>query len=275
MTTRRLVLVGLGNYTHPLTRHSVGQILLKNLAQRALADPRFRSSGSSTFQLTKSTSSGRFGKHASWTTLITLHPHAPVAGGKTDSVELLFVLPKQLMNVSGPTAVAACHDFLPPIARARTPPPPPREATPPPPSAPSADLSSSSTPSPASGPPPSRPKRTKPPPPPPKPMYRLLALADDLDSPPSSLKYQRGGGPKGHNGIRSLSAALPGGSRDFHRLWVGIGRPEERSEVARWVLAPLGREEFRRVEFDDDSGSGGETLEKAWEEILRVAYEDE
>lgn len=108
-------------------------------------------------------------------------------------------------------------------------------------------------------------------------MYRLLALQDDLDSPPSSVKYQRGGGPRGHNGIRSLSASLPGqgGSRDFHRLWIGIGRPEERSKVAGWVLSALPGTEVHKCEIEEGAVRGGEVLEKAWEEVLRVAYEEE
>ncbi|GAA6007559.1 hypothetical protein JCM10207_006386 [Rhodosporidiobolus poonsookiae] len=261
--TRRLVVVGLGNYTHPLTRHSVGQILLKNLAKRAASDSRFRSSGSSTL------TSAKYGKHSAWTTLITLTPLSQ--DPPKPPLELLFVLPKALMNISGPAVVSACADFLPPLARERTPPPPPPPVVPAPPP-PAAD---SSDPAPLA--PRQQYRRPKPPPAPLKPMYRLLSLQDDLDAPPSSIKYQRGGGPRGHNGVRSLSASLPvqGGSRDFHRLWVGIGRPEERSQVARWVLAPLGRSEVEAVEFDEDRGKGGAALEKAWEEIVRVAYEEE
>ncbi|BGP15463.1 hypothetical protein JCM10213v2_003442 [Rhodosporidiobolus nylandii] len=262
LATRRLVLIGLGNYTHPLTRHSIGQLLLKNLALRASSDPRFRSSGSPTLSLTKA---GGGSKHSAWTTLITLHdpPRPPL--------ELLFVLPKALMNISGPAAVAACAGFLPPIARERTPPPIPLSPPCAPPAAPSAEGGDS-----AIAAPPARQQQTrrKPPPPPPKPMYRLLTLCDDLDLAPSKVKYQRGGGPRGHNGVRSLSSALSG-SRDFHRLWIGIGRPEERSQVAGYVLRPMPREEVHACEFDEASGRGGEVLERAWEEVLRIAYEED
>ncbi|GAA5916649.1 hypothetical protein JCM6882_001571 [Rhodosporidiobolus microsporus] len=266
-TTRRLVLVGLGNYTHPLTRHSVGQILLKNLAVRATRDPRFSSSGSSTLQLTKHDR-----KHASWTTRITLTPltgSGRLFEGKGD-VELLFVLPKQLMNISGPTAYAAFKEFLPPKAREKTPPPPPPPAPPAPAPTPSATASDGSA-----APPPPPKKRSKPPPPPLKPMFRLLSLQDDLDLPPYKLKYQRGGGPRGHNGIRSLSSPSALDSREFHRLWIGIGRPESRDQVADWVLGPLGREEVHSCEAGEEGGKGGEVLERAWEEVLRVAFAEE
>ncbi|GAA5987263.1 hypothetical protein JCM11641_003386 [Rhodosporidiobolus odoratus] len=238
-----------------MTKHSIGQVLLKNLALRAVSDPRFRASGSANLQLAKA----KNGKHSSWTTLITL---TSLQDPPRPPLELLFVLPKQLMNISGPTAAAAFDGFLSPIGRQSTPPPASVE--------PPAILDTTDEP------PPPRRRKSKPPPPPQKPMYRLLTLCDDLDSTPSSLKYQRGGGPKGHNGIRSLSSALGGGpsSRDFHRLWIGIGRPEERSQVARWVLSPLGREEVRACEMGEE-GRGGMALEKAWAEVLRVAYDED
>lgn len=268
----------------------VGQLLLKNLALRALNDPRFRASGSPTLKLEKN------GKYSNWTTRVTLSPTGAVAGmgmgrGKKQKeqkksyegmgdVELLFLLPKALMNISGPAIVAGCQGFLPPLAAAQrartpTPPPPAPPPSPPPPSLPPSSATDSSSPYPPKQPRPARPP--KPPAPPAKSMYRLLTFSDDLDSPPSSLRYQRGGGPRGHNGIRSLSASLPGqgGSRDFHRLWIGIGRPEERSRVAGYVLDALPGEEVRRVEWDEERGRGGEVVEKAWEEVLRVAYEEE
>ncbi|GAA5875437.1 hypothetical protein JCM8547_004405 [Rhodosporidiobolus lusitaniae] len=271
--TKRLVLVGLGNYTHPLTRHSVGQLLLKNLALRALASPLFSSSGSPNFTLTRASESS---KHSSWTTLITLTP----LDAAKPPVELLFLLPKALMNVSGPTVVESCRSLLPPLAqRQRSPSPPLPSPPPPPPEEPVEPHPDPSHPFNLYPRKPRHPPRRslKPPPPPPKPMYRLLAFADDLDSPPSSIKYQRGGGPKGHNGIRSLSSALPGqgGSKDFHRVWIGIGRPERREHVPGWVLGAVPGEEVRALEWDEGRGRGGEALEKAWEEVVRVAYEED
>ncbi|GAA5911566.1 hypothetical protein JCM5296_007212, partial [Sporobolomyces johnsonii] len=236
---RRLVICGLGNWTHPLTRHSIGQLLLKNLALRAASSP--HSSGSATLLATKT------GRHTSWTTRITLAPPEQPA------LELLFVLPKALMNISGPTAIAAMDGFLPPLA------------APSPPSAPHPAASDEVSPAKSDSVKLQLPL---------KPMRRLLTLQDDLDLPPLTLKPQRGGGPRGHNGVRSISSALSG-SRDFHRLRIGIGRPEERSKVADYVLSALGREEVRACEWDEDKRKGGEVLERAWEEVLRIGYEEE
>ena len=55
---------------------------------------------------------------------------------------------------------------------------------------------------------------------------------------------------KGHNGLKSISAAL-GGAKDFHRVAIGIGRPEERdqSNVSAYVLTPFEREIYSSVFF--------------------------
>ncbi len=55
------------------------------------------------------------------------------------------------------------------------------------------------------------------------PPEKLLVIHDDLDMKTGRLKLVKGGGPGGHNGIRSLIQAL--GTRDFYRLKIGIGRP--------------------------------------------------
>lgn len=48
-----------------------------------------------------------------------------------------------------------------------------------------------------------------------------------------------------------------------------MGRPAERDQVAAWVMGPLGRDEVRGCEV------GGKTLERAWEEVLRIGWGDE
>lgn len=63
---------------------------------------------------------------------------------------------------------------------------------------------------------------------------RLLVVHDELDLPPDVVRLKRGGGEGGHNGVRSVSAAL--GTRDFVRLRVGIGRPPGRMDPADFVL---------------------------------------
>jgi len=66
------------------------------------------------------------------------------------------------------------------------------------------------------------------------PAERILVVHDELDLPYGVVRLKLGGGDNGHNGLRSVTAAL--GSRDYHRLRIGIGRPPGRMDPADFVL---------------------------------------
>jgi len=66
------------------------------------------------------------------------------------------------------------------------------------------------------------------------PPEAILVVHDDLDLPPGAVRLKRGGGHGGHNGLRDIIARL--GSRDFHRLRLGIGHPGPGADVTAWVL---------------------------------------
>ncbi|MBS3956403.1 MAG: aminoacyl-tRNA hydrolase [Clostridiales bacterium] len=72
------------------------------------------------------------------------------------------------------------------------------------------------------------------------PVERIIAVHDDIDLPPATVRAKRGGGHGGHNGLRSLHAKL--GSGDYLRVRVGVGRPPGRQDPADYVLEPLGRQ---------------------------------
>lgn len=65
----------------------------------------------------------------------------------------------------------------------------------------------------------------------------LLVVHDDVDLEPGRLQARLGGGLAGHNGLRSIAAAL--GTQDFLRLRIGVGRPGRgyRRPVADYVLS--------------------------------------
>lgn len=73
------------------------------------------------------------------------------------------------------------------------------------------------------------------------PSESVLVVHDDLDLPAGRIRLRSSGGSGGHNGIRSIIEEI--GSEDFWRLRIGIGRPPEGWETARYVLAPFFREE--------------------------------
>jgi PTH1 family peptidyl-tRNA hydrolase len=68
------------------------------------------------------------------------------------------------------------------------------------------------------------------------PAERILVFHDELDLTPGEWKISRGGGTKGHNGLRSMKQHL--GSNDFSRCAIGIGRPPHSGfAVNKWVLS--------------------------------------
>jgi len=83
----------------------------------------------------------------------------------------------------------------------------------------------------------------------------ILVIHDDLDMHPGRIKLVATGGAGGHNGIRSVIQCL--GSKDFHRLKVGIGRPGQNGvhadiPVDRYVLSSLARDEQQLLDERKD-----------------------
>jgi peptidyl-tRNA hydrolase, PTH1 family len=66
------------------------------------------------------------------------------------------------------------------------------------------------------------------------PNERIAVIHDELDLPFGTVRLKLGGGDNGHNGLRSVTAAL--GSRDYHRIRIGVGRPPGRVDPADFVL---------------------------------------
>jgi len=63
----------------------------------------------------------------------------------------------------------------------------------------------------------------------------ILVAHDELDIPPGTARFKRGGGHGGHNGLRDIVPAL-GNNKDFYRLRIGIGHPGHASRVTGYVL---------------------------------------
>jgi PTH1 family peptidyl-tRNA hydrolase len=55
------------------------------------------------------------------------------------------------------------------------------------------------------------------------PLPEMLVIVDDFSLPFGKLRFREGGGPGGHNGLRSIIEEL--GTEGFARLRVGIGEP--------------------------------------------------
>lgn len=91
------------------------------------------------------------------------------------------------------------------------------------------------------------------------PAERLVVVHDELDIDAGSVRLKRGGGEGGHNGLRSISSSL--GTKDYHRVRVGIGRPPGRMDPADFVLRDFSPTERKELPFLlDDAADAVEQL---------------
>ena len=88
----------------------------------------------------------------------------------------------------------------------------------------------------------------------------LVVIHDSLDHVPGALSPKFGGSANGHNGVRSVISAL--GTKDFHRLRLGIGRSS--TSVSEYVLGRLSS--YERQQW----GANGEGVDRAWQAIEKI-----
>jgi len=74
----------------------------------------------------------------------------------------------------------------------------------------------------------------------------IIVIHDDLDLKLGSLKFKKGGGNAGHNGLKSIDKHI---GNDYHRIRIGIGRPENRDiPIIDYVLGKFKKEELEKLE---------------------------
>jgi PTH1 family peptidyl-tRNA hydrolase len=91
-------------------------------------------------------------------------------------------------------------------------------------------------------------------------LDRVLVVHDEIDLPFGEVRSRLGGGLAGHNGLKSLKAEL--GGADFHRVRVGVGRPDSTDPdvVAGYVLA----------RFEEPLDDVRALIERAADEVERI-----
>jgi len=84
------------------------------------------------------------------------------------------------------------------------------------------------------------------------PLDNLLIVYDDLDLPVGKIRLRSSGGSGGHKGIKSIISALE--TEDFHRVRIGIGRPEVEEQsnnediIVSYVLGDFSPQEEKVIE---------------------------
>jgi PTH1 family peptidyl-tRNA hydrolase len=80
---------------------------------------------------------------------------------------------------------------------------------------------------------------------------RIVVIHDEIELAPGRIRVKRGGGNAGHNGLKSLDAAL---GPDYWRVRLGVGRPDraiteaDPEAVSNWVLRDFPRADRPWVE---------------------------
>jgi len=81
------------------------------------------------------------------------------------------------------------------------------------------------------------------------PAKDLLVVVDEVQIPVGRFRIRARGSAGGHNGLKSVEAAL--GNQEYPRLRIGVGPSEERKgvygDLADFVLAPFARDEREDV----------------------------
>ena len=91
-------------------------------------------------------------------------------------------------------------------------------------------------------------------------LDRLLVIHDEIDLPFGEVRVRLGGGLAGHNGLKSLRCDL--GGPDFHRVRVGVGRPDSTDPdiVAAYVLGKWRRPAAEVADLVDRAAGEAERL---------------
>lgn len=65
-------------------------------------------------------------------------------------------------------------------------------------------------------------------------LQNFCVIHDDLDLALGELRFKKGGGNGGHNGLKSIDSLC---GKEYIRIRCGIGRPERKEQVASYVLS--------------------------------------
>jgi len=65
-------------------------------------------------------------------------------------------------------------------------------------------------------------------------LGQVTVFHDDIERRPGNVKVKIGGGERGHNGLRSITAYI---GKEYRRVQIGVGRPELKSLVESYVLS--------------------------------------
>lgn len=77
-------------------------------------------------------------------------------------------------------------------------------------------------------------------------LDNLIVIYDDMDVEPGKVKIRKSGGPGSHNGMKSVVDELK--TEKFKRVRVGIGIPEDKSNLIEYVIGAISENEKEKLD---------------------------
>ena len=87
-------------------------------------------------------------------------------------------------------------------------------------------------------------------------LENLIVIYDDIDVEKGNIKIRKKGGAGSHNGMKSVVQEV--NSEDFVRVRVGIGSPEDKSDMINYVIGAIPEEE--KIVLDEGSKKASEAV---------------
>lgn len=75
---------------------------------------------------------------------------------------------------------------------------------------------------------------------------KLIVIYDDMDIDVGVVKIRKMGGPGNHNGMKSVVQHLS--TQKFARIRVGIGTPENKSDLITYVIGAIPKDEVEKLD---------------------------
>ncbi len=79
---------------------------------------------------------------------------------------------------------------------------------------------------------------------------KLIVIHDELDLEFGHIRFKRGGGCGGHNGLKSIDSYI---GNDYYRVRIGISKPIKKDDITKHVLGDFFKEQLEclRVVIDN------------------------
>ena len=75
-------------------------------------------------------------------------------------------------------------------------------------------------------------------------LDNVIVIHDEIELPFGEIRWKDGGGHRGHNGLRDIIQKC---GSEFPRIRIGVGRPQDNSSVADYLLSNFRKEELEQL----------------------------